>query len=113
MSNDSSFLKNPERRQTRRMDVDLGVHLKIDGQELSANASNLSCGGMFIPMQKTIVKEKDSLQMVIHLPDMDKPVKVFGEIARVLEGQGVGVKFTGLYDDNILAIDRFIKSNVH
>ncbi len=118
MSHD--FLKNPERRNYQRIDADLPVNLMIDGQPIDATTSNVSCGGIFLPIKKNNFSEKSEVEVILHLPDTDKPVKVIGEVSRVEReggnqesGGGVAVKFKGLFDDNILAIDRFIKNKLH
>lgn len=117
---DNSFLKHPERRTHHRLDVGLDIQLTIDGQALNVTTGNISCGGLFLPIKRTTIKEKTNLEMFLHIPGNQKPVKLWGEVARVQGGvnghsseNGVAVKFNGLYDDNILAIEKFIKSKVH
>lgn len=118
MSHD--FLKNPERRNYQRIDADLPVNLMVNGQPVTGTTSNVSCGGIFLPMKKNNLSEKGEVEVILHLPDSEKPVKVIGEITRVQsekldqeQGAGVAVRFKGLFDDNILAIDRFIKNRLH
>ncbi len=120
-----NFLKNPERRYHKRLDVDLQVSLNIDGQTINASASNISCGGVFLPTRQTGLAEKKlaekvAVEMLLSLPDSDRPVKVVGEVARVgysgdseTDEVGVALRFNGLPDDNILAIDKFIKTRLH
>lgn len=112
MIDDNSFLHHPERRQNPRLDVSLPVSLKIGDQLLQATASNLSCGGIFLPRLKDQFADSVEMELQVHLPGRDKPVTLCGEVARE-EGDGVGVKFKGLYDDNILAIEKFIKNSLH
>lgn len=114
-----NYFERPERRNYRRLNVNLDVDLVIDGKKVRSTASNISCGGMFLPTQKHPVNEK-TVQVVLHLPDTGKPVKLMGEVSRFEEGsllrrkrKGVAIKFNGLYDDNFLAIDRFIKNKLH
>lgn len=114
-----NFFERPERRNYRRLDVNLDVDLTIDGKKVKSTSANISCGGMFLPTNKSPIKEK-SIQVVLHLPDIQKPVKFKGEVARVEERsffkkrkRGLAIKFNGLYDDNFLAIDRFIKNKLH
>lgn len=61
------------------------------------------------------VQEADGLSLVIHLPNRQKPIEVVAEVLRRenSDRQGLACKFQGLYNDNILAIEQFIKSNVH
>ncbi len=109
---EDSFLKHPERRNYQRVDVDLKVNLNIDGKSMKASASNLSCGGLFLPTEKLVLQENSNLEMTLHLPDQKKPIKVFGTPVH-REGKGVAVQFQGLYDENIMAIDHFIKNRFH
>lgn len=116
---DDNFLKYPERRNHQRVDVDVEVNLVVDGQQLKTTASNISCGGIFLPLNQPSIEKKTSLEVTLHLPDTEKAIKVIGEVSRVEKNAsstdqgGVAVRFNGLYDDNILAIDRFIKSKMH
>ncbi|MDX1412063.1 MAG: PilZ domain-containing protein, partial [Nitrospirales bacterium] len=73
---------------------------------------NISCGGMFLRIDPDRVSPGQELSVVIHLPNVKSPVKVVGEICRS-EKDGVAVEFQGLYNDNILAIERFVKSNLN
>ncbi|MBI2340723.1 MAG: PilZ domain-containing protein [Deltaproteobacteria bacterium] len=110
----------PERRNYRRVHVDVEVDLLLNGQNVKTTAVNLSCGGMYLPVKKKEVREQEKVQAAVYLPDMSKPVVVAGEVARVEKGSflsprkgGLAIRFSGLYDDNILAIDRFIKDKLH
>jgi hypothetical protein len=52
---------------------------------------------------------------VVHLPNHKSPVRLIAEVQRKEKGirHGVAVKFEGLYNDNILAIEKFVKSNLN
>ncbi|MDO8519075.1 MAG: PilZ domain-containing protein [Deltaproteobacteria bacterium] len=113
-------LNKPEKRNYRRLDVQLDVDLVIEGKQVNAKATNISCGGLFLPIKKTQIKERADIEITLSLPDQRKPVRVVGEVARLQGGsllgqkkEGVAIQFRGLYDDNILAIDRFIKNRLH
>lgn len=111
----SWFLEKPEKRNHQRIDIDLPVDIIIEGKKISASTSNISCGGMYLPMPKeSTLQEHAALEITLSLPSIDKPVKVMGAVNRI-DGtdQGIAVEFQGLYDDNILAIERFIKSKLH
>lgn len=115
-----NIFTRPERRNYRRVDVDVEVDLFLDGQNVKTTATNISCGGMYLPIKKKEVQEQEKIQAMVHLPDIGKPVVVAGEVARVEKGSflsrhrgGLAIRFSGLYDDNILAIDRFIKDKLH
>lgn len=114
------ILSKPEKRNYKRLDVELNVDLVIEGKKLNTTASNISCGGLFLPLKKHELKERTDIEVVLSLPDSTKPVKVVGEVTRFQGGSflrgrqaGVAIEFRGLYDDNIMAIDRFIKNHLH
>lgn len=110
------FLTKPEKRNHKRLDVILDADLVIDGQKVNATTSNISCGGLFLPIKNLNLANKSNIEVVLNIPDSEKPVKVIGEVSRVDaidQTNGVAIKFSGLYDDNILAIDRFIKSHLN
>ena len=52
---ESRFLSHPEKRNHRRLDVDLDVNLVIDGKRIDTTATNISCGGMFVPIGEGVV----------------------------------------------------------
>lgn len=114
---DNWFLSRPERRNNRRLDIELDVNLSINGTELNATTANISCGGMFLPIKQEKLKADTDIQVTLNLPDTANPVKVVGEISRLSSqadpSKGVAIRFRGLYDDNILAIDRFIKNKLN
>lgn len=118
MSDDYTF-NRPEKRTHRRIDVDIDVNLIVDGKKIDTTATNLSCGGVFVPVDYSIIPHKTEVELILHLPDHEKPVKVFGIVSRAgkenpsSQKEGVAIRFNRLYDENILAIDRFIKSRMH
>lgn len=116
----SWFLSRPEKRNYERVDVELPVELVVEGKKISATATNVSCGGLFLPIKTNLVEERTDIEMMLNLPEATRPVRVVGEVARYQEGsfikkrpEGVAIRFQGLYDDNILAIDKFIKNRFH
>jgi hypothetical protein len=115
----SWFLEKPEKRYYQRLQVDLPVDVVIEGKKISANTSNISCGGMYLPLPSEHLNNQKNLEIIVNLPADEKPVKILGQINRIdnassiNEPKGVAIEFQGLYDDNILAIERFIKSKLH
>lgn len=114
------ILNRPEKRNYQRLDVEIDVDLVIEGKHLSATSSNVSCGGMFIPTKDNYLKERTDIEITLHLPEEKKQVRIIGAVARMQDSsflgsqkKGVAIEFRGLYDDNILAIDRFIKNKIH
>lgn len=119
MSGSHLFLR-PERRNYPRLSVDLPVDLTIDGQKVCATASNISCGGLFLPIKNKQLKENSPCEITVSLPNATHAVKVSGEIARTEPGSrwfrrshGTAIRFKGLYDDNMLEIEKFIKNKLH
>lgn len=104
-----------EKRIFRRVDAEVDVDLDLGEQKVKATCSNISCGGMFLTVDPQQVADKQQLDLVIHLPNRQKPVKLTGEILRT-ETQsrfGVAVQFQGLYNDNILEIEKFVKTKLN
>lgn len=101
-----------EKRIFRRLKTEVPVDLECSGKRLKANTRNISCGGMFLHLDPAQIQGQDEVQLVVHLPNRDKPVHLIGSVRRS-DADGVAVEFQGLYNDNILAIERFVKSNLH
>jgi len=101
-----------EKRIFRRLNADLPVDLEISGKVLQANSGNISCGGMYLHIDPETLDSKEEVKITIHLPNQKKPVKVVGQICRS-ESRGVAVEFQGLYNDNILAIEKFVKARLN
>jgi len=115
MSDD--FPKGPEKRNYQRVELELPVRLEVAGQEIQTTTENISCGGMFLP---TPIQAEDSfvedqvITAFISIPDQNKVIKMAGSITRVhkkynADTVGLAIQFSGLYDDNRLEIDRFLK----
>ena len=101
-----------EKRIFKRLPTEVPVELEVGGKKLNGQTRNISCGGMFLRIDPKHLKNGGELNVVIHLPNQKNPVKVVGEVLRH-ESDGVAVEFQGLYNDNILAIERFVKSNLN
>jgi len=104
-----------EKRLFKRLEVGLDVELIVEGQPVSATTENISCGGLFLKVDPTKVTQDHNLAVVIHLPNRGRPVELTAEILRREreDRQGIALRFEGLYNDNILAIEQFIKSTLH
>jgi len=109
------LMDQSEKRLFKRLEVGLEVELVVDGSPVKATTANISCGGLFLMLDPQKVQGTEDLSLVIHLPNRQKPVEVVAEVLRreSSDRQGVACKFQGLYNDNILAIEQFIKSNLH
>src|SRR5262249_19622937 len=110
------FLMNQsEKRLFKRLDVGLEVELMLDGAPLKATTANISCGGLFLMVNPDQIQKDQHLSLAIHLPNRERPVQLSANLLRRerTKRQGVALQFEGLYNDNILAIEQFIKSNRH
>lgn len=109
------FVSYIEKRIFRRVDAKVPVDLELGDRTLQATTSNISCGGMFLMVDPDKVKDQQSLTLVIHLPNRVKPVQLTGDILRQENDSraGVAVQFQGLYNDNILEIEKFIKTKLN
>lgn len=106
--------KRAEQRHYKRIDSELPVKLETGGQSIESTTENISCGGMFLPNIQTDLKEDDTLTAFITLPEDCKVVKMSGRVCRVRnntdsQDSGVAIQFSGLYDENHLEIDRYVK----
>lgn len=111
---DNKLPKNPEKRHYQRIDLELPVDLEVNGEKVSATTENISCGGMFLPNISAEIKEKQEVITFIRLPDRSQSIRLPAKISRVekklKEAQkNIAVQFHGLYDDNLMAIDHYIK----
>jgi uncharacterized protein (TIGR02266 family) len=111
------FPKDPEKRYYQRLDLEVPVKLECDGQSIDGTTENISCGGMFLPNLNTPELTGKPLTVFLQLPEHTQMVKLSGRVARVenqADGQakGVAIEFSGLYDDNRLEIDSFIKKRL-
>ncbi len=104
-----------EKRIFRRINADVKVDLQIENRTLNTTASNISCGGMFLLVDPKQVDPQQALHLAIHLPNRQKPVKLTGEVLRreTDSRQGIAVQFQGLYNDNILEIEKFVKGRLN
>lgn len=99
-----------EKRIFRRVNAELVVNLEAEDQNLQTTTTNISCGGVFLKVDPQQLSEKEDLNVLIHLPNRLNPVKIAGKILRHENSkQGVAVQFNGLYNDNILEIEKFVK----
>ncbi|MFO1518139.1 MAG: PilZ domain-containing protein [bacterium] len=110
------FMNQSEKRLFKRLEIGLEVEFEVDGNPIKATTANISCGGLFLVINPDQVKKDQDIAIHIHLPNRNRPVRVMGQILRREKEEsreGVAVKFEGLYNDNILAIDQFIKTRLH
>ena len=108
-------MNQSEKRLFKRLDVGLEVELFLKGKQLKTKTSNISCGGLFLKVNPEELKGNKDLSLKIHLPNRQRPVELNATVLRqeAEENPGIALLFDGLYNDNILAIEQFIKSKVH
>lgn len=109
---DNGFPKTPEKRHYQRVDLELPVEIEVDGRKVSATTGNVSCGGMYLPNLQGEFPEARDVITFINLPDRAAAIRLNAKITRIENAQdagGVAVEFDGLYDDNRLEMDRYLK----
>ena len=106
-----------EQRQTVRVDVNVGVSFRVDAQEviqkaLASRALNTEGIQLLVPDR---IPLKEQVELDIHLPNQQSPIKVSGEVAwtehlgDVYEGfWRIGVRFIGLDESARQAIAALI-----
>lgn len=107
------FPKNPEKRHYKRIDLELPVEILFEGNKVAATTENVSCGGMYLPNIDADFSASKDIIAIVNLPDRAAAIRLSAKVARIEEGetkkQGVALEFDGLYDDNRLEMDRYIK----
>lgn len=112
---DNQFPKTPEKRHYQRIDMELPVEIEHGGKRVSATTENVSCGGMFLPNMDADFTELQDVVTFINLPERAEAIRLTAQVRRVENSPadggrpGIAVEFSGLYDDNRLEIDRYIK----
>ena len=86
------ILKADEKRDSERKAVNVSVDYSVKDKFYSDMLENISAGGAFIRTTR-LFQAGYSTTMVVSLPEMDRNIKVKGEIVRQT-GDGFGVRFT-------------------
>jgi len=110
-----------EQRQIVRVDINVGVSFRVDGQATvqKALASRaLSAAGLQLLLPGRI-SPKEQVELEIYLPYQSSPLKASGEVAwtehwgDVYEGYWmVGVRFIGLGESVRQAIEKLIEEEL-
>lgn len=107
--------KITEKRHYQRLECELPVRLEVGGKALNATSQNVSCGGMFLPLNENeTFQEKKELIAFINLPDRAETIRLPAKINRLEKNlqnklKGIALEFQGLYDTNRLELDRYVK----
>lgn len=111
-----------EQRQTVRLDMNVGVRLRVDAQEtvqkaLSARALNAEGIQLLLPGR---VPPKEQVELEMDLPSQPSLLKVSGQVAwvehlgDVYEGYyAVGIRFLELSDSARQAIEKLIEEELN
>ena len=102
-----------EKRIFRRVDSSLEVYLNCGDRKIQATSENISCGGIYIKSPQENIPEDTDLELAIYLPHREKPVVMTADIIRKDRSGDLALKFRGLYDDNVLQIEKFIKAHLN
>lgn len=113
MSN-NGMPKIPEKRHYQRLECELPVVLEFEGETISATSDNVSCGGMYLPLNQIELAEEQNVIAFISLPEKSRAVRLPARVRRVEKTTenkqaGIALEFEGLYDSNRLEIDRYVK----
>ncbi len=108
-------MKFIEKRIFQRVDAQVPVDLESVEGVIHSKSQNISCGGMFLEADPASFCSDQSLEVLVHLPQRDFPVRLAGKVLRSERDsrRGVAIQFEGLYNDNILQIEKFVKSKFH
>jgi len=111
-----------ERRQTVRLDINVGVRLRVDAQEtvqkaLSSRALNAEGIQLLLPGR---VPPKEQVELELYIPGQQSPLKASGQVAwvehlgDVYEGfYSVGICFLELADSARQAIEKLIEEELN
>ena len=87
----------PERRSKPRLSINLGAEWESAGEKLSARISNLSEGGCYLDTVGD-VRRGEIVGFRVLLPD-DDWLYLEGEVRHYTAGEGFGVRFVDLNDE--------------
>lgn len=104
-----------QRRAYPRYGVDLDVSLGSDHNFYAGFVENISAGGVFVATH-AIKPVGERLELTIHVPDSEEPVRAIGEVRWIREYSeasdvppGMGVRFVELAASAQQAIERFLE----
>ncbi len=102
-----------ERRQHKRLGLNLPVTLRYRGSLIPATALNISCGGMCLTTDSPEVAGSGDVEVIFDLSATELDVSVRGQIVHLDPGANkkIGVQFTNLYSLGHKAIERYIQKN--
>lgn len=84
--------KGDEKRGSKRKTVKISVDYSVEDKFYSDILENIGTGGAFIRTTR-LFQAGHSTSMVVSLPEMERNIKLKGEIVR-LTNEGFGVRFT-------------------
>jgi|RhiMethySRZTD1v2_1073278.scaffolds.fasta_scaffold45843_3 uncharacterized protein (TIGR02266 family) len=111
----SQEIEAQQRRSESRFAVDLDVGLGSDHNFYAGFAENLSAGGIFVATH-LLKPVGSSIELSIHLPDLEAPIVGKGEVRWVREYNersdmppGMGIRFNEIGPEAQTAIEKFLK----
>ena len=92
-----------ERRRTRRVTIPSKVRLKFGKEELEGETIDVSMSGLLVRAPRT-APVGSSLGISLQLADRMRPIAVGGSVARILNGNQMGIQLDqlSLSDSEIL-----------
>lgn len=96
-----------ERRRAQRVKVDLWVEERTEDALYFQHAINLSSTGIFL--DHTLAHNPGTrVNLELHLPDEEIPLRVVGEVVSRDEAQGMAVTFVSISDEDQRRLDRYL-----
>jgi len=106
------------KRMTPRIRAEIDVELVDGEQRIKARTETIGSGGMLVVAGSERIPVGGTIQVCLHLPSRNEPVKLTGEIVYLLEGtgsaptSGIGVKFTNLGHEGASCLKRFLEEQM-
>lgn len=105
-----------EKRQYKRLSVELPVTLRCRGKLIPATVLNISTGGVCLETDDVVANTNDKVEVVVDLDKRKKDVSLCGEVVRAEEtGENdsvVGIKFDNFSTSNFKSLKEFLVSNL-
>jgi hypothetical protein len=96
-----------ERRRTRRVTIPSKVRLKFGKEELEGETIDVSMSGLLVRAPRT-APVSSSLGICLQLSNRMRPIAVVGSVARILNGNQMGIQLDQLSLSDSEALQEFL-----
>jgi CheY-like chemotaxis protein/Tfp pilus assembly protein PilZ len=113
----SRYLPLQNKRRTLRASVAMRALMRAGDELVSCQVLNLSEGGVFV-LRNEPGEVGESVELVLPLPGVEKPVKVTGKVAYVIsrstgkKPRGIGVQFEGLSAETVQLLNVYLEDHI-